>query len=152
LWPEPSGGHAAPEPAHRQADDPDFEVIRRAWAAFSRNDVDRFRREVQPDVAAVPFGAAMDGSSYNGNEEVLGWWQDEILASWEWFEVIPEEFRRVGARILVTGQWNKRGKGSRVKLRVAATWVIEMRDGKIAFWQTYTEHAQALRHVGLEDA
>ena len=137
----------APEPS----DDPDFETIRRAWLAFSRLDQNGFRREIQPDIVAVPFGAAMDGRSYHGIEEVLGWWHDEILTSWEWFEVFPEDFRRVGDRILVTGRWNTRGKGSGVKLRVAASWIIEVRDGKIAFWQTYTDHAQALRHVGLQD-
>jgi ketosteroid isomerase-like protein len=27
---------------------------------------------------------------------------------------------------------------------------VEVRDGKIAYWQTYTDHAQARRDVGLE--
>jgi hypothetical protein len=91
-------------------------------------------------------GATLEGKSYHGLEEVLGWWRHEILAAWEWFEVIPEEFRRVGDRILVTGQWNTRGKGSGVELHIAATWVIEMRDGKVADWQTYTEpHQSAAR-------
>jgi len=100
---------------------------------------------------AVPFGAALEGKKYRGFTEVLGWWRHEILGTWEWFEVIPEEFRRVGGRILLTGQWNVRGKESGVELHIAATWVIEMRDGKVAYWQTYTDHSQALREVGLQD-
>jgi ketosteroid isomerase-like protein len=136
--------------AHELSEDSDFEAIRRAWAAFSRVDEDGFRREVQPDIVAVPFGAVMEGESYRGVEEVVGWWRHEILSSWEWFEVIAEEFRRVGDRILVTGQWNARGRGSGVELRMRATWVIEVRDGKVGYWQTYTDQAQALRHVGLE--
>jgi ketosteroid isomerase-like protein len=127
-------------------------VIRRAWAAFSQLDEDGFRRLLHPDIVAVPFGAVMEGRSYEGPEEVLGWWRDEIRASWEWFEVIPEEFRPVGDRILVTGQWNTRGKESGVELRIAATWVIEVRDGTLAYWQTYTDHTQALHDIGLEDA
>ena len=132
------------------SEDPDFATIRRAWAAFSRVDEEGFRREARPDIVAVPFGAAMEGKSYHGIDEVVGWWRHEILSSWKWFEVIPEQFRRVGDRILVTGQWNARGKGSGVELRMRATWVVEMRDGKVTYWQTYTDHAQALRHVGLE--
>ena len=131
--------------------DPDFEAIRRAWSAFSRVDEEAVLREIQPDVVAIPFGATLEGKSYHGFEEVLAWWRHEILASWEWFEVIPEEFRRVGDRILVTGHWNTRGKGSGVELRTVATWVIEMRDGKIAYWHTYTDHAQALREIGVRD-
>ena len=141
------GGGAARE----LSGDPDFEAIRRAWSAFSRVDEEGFRREVHPDVVAVPFGAALEGKAYSGFEEVLGWWRHEILGTWDWFEVIPEEFRRIGDRILLTGQWNTRGKGSGVELQIAATWVIEMRDGKIAYWQTYTDHGQALREVGLQD-
>lgn len=132
------------------SDDPDFEAIRRAWSAFSRVDEDGFRRQVQPDIVAVPFGAALEGGSYHGIEEVLDWWRDEILATWEWFEVIPEHFRRVGERILVTGEWRTRGKGSGVELRIAATWVVRMRYGKVAYWQTYTDHDQALRDAGLD--
>jgi ketosteroid isomerase-like protein len=131
-------------------DDPDFATIRRAWSAFSRLDVEGFRRVVQPDVVAVPFGAAMEGRSYQGFEEILGWWHDEILVAWEWFEVVPEQFRRVGDRILVTGHWNTCGKESGIELKIAASWVIEVRDGRLAYWRTYTDHAQARRDIGLD--
>jgi ketosteroid isomerase-like protein len=130
--------------------DEDFEVVRRAWAAASCADEEAMVREWHPEVVAVPFGAAMEGKTYRGREEVLGWWRDEILVSWEFFEVIPEGFQRVGEKLLVTGHWNARGKGSGVELDIQASWVIEVRDGKIAYWQTYTEHAQARRDIGLE--
>jgi hypothetical protein len=29
--------------------------------------------------------------------------------------------------------------------------VIEVRDRKVAYWQTYTDHAQARREIGLDD-
>jgi ketosteroid isomerase-like protein len=148
---QPKNSRSHPDRADRElTEDPDFAAIRRAWAAFSGVDEEGFRREVQPDIVAVPFGAAMEGESYRGVDEVVGWWRHEILPSWERFEVIPDQFRRVGDWILVTGEWNARGKGSGVELRIRATWVIEVRDGKLAYWQTYTDHAQALRHVGLE--
>jgi ketosteroid isomerase-like protein len=38
-----------------------------------------------------------------------------------------------------------------VELDIAATWVIEVRDGKIVYWQTYTDHGQALRDVGMAE-
>jgi len=63
---------------------------------------------------------------------------------------VPEEFRRVGDRILARGYWRARGKESEVEFDVAAMWVIEVRDGKVAYWQTYTDHGQALAAVGLE--
>jgi len=108
------------------------------------------RAVFHPEIEAVPFGAAMEGKRYRGPDEVLGWWRDEILASWEQFHVVPEAFRRVGEKILVTGRWHARGKESGVKLDIPAAWVVAVRDGKIAYWQTYTDHAQALSDLGLE--
>jgi len=130
--------------------DEDYEVVRRAWAAFSRGDEHAMLRECHPDVVTIPFGAAMEGRAYRGPDEVLAWWRDEIRVTWEFFEVHPESFQRVGDRLLVTGRWKTRGIESGVELDTPASWIVEVRDGKIAFWQTYTDHAQARRHIGLE--
>jgi ketosteroid isomerase-like protein len=124
--------------------------VRRAWAAFSRVDFDGVLRDLDPEVVVVPFGAAMEGKSYEGHAGVLGWWRDEILVNWEHFQVFPERFERVGERLLVTGRWNARGSESGVDLDIPATWVIEVRDAKIVYWQTYTDHAQARRDIGLD--
>jgi ketosteroid isomerase-like protein len=130
--------------------DEDFEVIRRAWAAGTSRDEEAFRQEFHPEIEIVPFGAAMEGKSYRGPDEVVHWWRNEALANWEVFETIPEDFRRVGDKILVTGRWVARGKGSGVELEMPATWIIELRDGKIIYWRTYTDHAEALRHLERE--
>lgn len=130
--------------------DADFEVIRRAWAATSRADTDGMVAELHPEVVAVPFGAALEGRDYRGPEEVLRWLHDEILVSWEFFQVLPERFERVGERLLVTGRWKARGLESGVELDIPASWVVEVRDGKVAYWQTYTDHGQARRDIGLD--
>jgi ketosteroid isomerase-like protein len=107
--------------------------------------------EFHRDVVAIPFGAAMEGRSYHGHDGVLDWWRNDILATWEVFEVYPEHFEEVGDKLLVTGRWTARGIESGVDLDLPASWVIEVREGKIAYWQTYTDHAQARRDVGLHD-
>ena len=130
--------------------DADFEVIRRAWRASGQKDLAAFERDLDPDIVTIPFGAAMEGKSYRGVDAVVGWLRDEIWANWEHFDTVPEEFTRVGQRILVTGRWHARGKASGVELDISATWVIEVRDGKITYWRTYTDRDQALRDIGLE--
>ena len=130
--------------------DPDFEVIRRAWRASGQKDLAAFARALDPDIVTIPFGAAMEGKSYRGVDAVVGWLRDEIWANWEHFDTVPEEFKRVGERILVTGRWHARGKGSGVELDIPATWVVEVRDGKITYWRTYTDRHQAHRDIGLE--
>jgi ketosteroid isomerase-like protein len=130
--------------------DADFEVIRRAWRASGQKDLAAFERDLDPDIVTIPFGAAMEGKSYRGVDAVVGWLRDEIWANWEHFDTVPEEFTRVGERILVTGRWHAHGKGSGVELDIPATWVVEVRDGKITYWRTYTDRHQALRDIGLE--
>jgi ketosteroid isomerase-like protein len=131
--------------------DDDFQVVRRAWSAASRADEAGMRAELHDEVVAIPFGAALEGKAYRGPDEVVAWLRDEILVSWQFFEVLPERFERVGDRLLVTGRWNARGSESGVELNIPASWVIEVRDGKVAYWQTYTDHAQARREIGLDD-
>jgi ketosteroid isomerase-like protein len=129
--------------------DEDFDVVRRAWAAFSRHEEKAMLAECHADVVAIPFGAVMEGTAYRGHDELLKWWRQEILVTWEYFEVHPETFERVGDRLLVNGRWKARGIESGVELDMPAAWVVEVRDGKIAYWQTYTDEAQARDHIGL---
>lgn len=130
--------------------DEDIEVVRRAWAAATRSDEDAVIAELHPDIVAVPFGATMEGETYRGPDEIRAWWRGEILATWERFEVYPEHFERVGKRLLVTGRWKAEGIESGVKLEFPATWVMEVRDGKIIYWHTYTDEEQARSDVGLQ--
>jgi len=77
--------------------DEDIELVRRVWAAFTRGDEDEFRRDLHPEIVAVPFGAKLEGKEYRGYDQVLSWWKDEILVTWEHFEVYPERFERVAS-------------------------------------------------------
>jgi ketosteroid isomerase-like protein len=131
--------------------DEDIEVVRRAWAAFSRVDLDGMLSELHPAVVAIPFGAALEGQTYRGIEQVRLWWREEILATWDFFRVLLDSFQRVGNRLLVTGRWHARGAESGIELDIAASWIIDVRDGKIAYWRTYTEPEQARRDIGLEE-
>ena len=70
--------------------DDDFEVVLRAWSAFSRVDLDAMIKELHPRVVAVPFGATLEGREYRGIEQVKRWWADEILATWDFFRVLVD--------------------------------------------------------------
>ena len=132
--------------------DPDFEVVKRAWTMGSATDRqidDEFFEFLHEDIEIVPFGAKMEGRSYRGRHGVLEWLDTEVRTNWDYFFTIPEKFERVGDKLLVGGRWRARGKGSGVELERPATWVIEVRDGKIAHWQTYTDRDEALRDLGL---
>ena len=132
--------------------DPDLELIRRAWDAISRRDSDALRAELHDDIVIVPFGAAMEGSSYSGTERVIHWLEDDVASSWEYYEASADRVERIGDRLLVTGRWRARGRGSGIELDEPGTWIMQVRDGKIVYWQTYTDPEQAVRDLGVADA
>jgi uncharacterized protein len=129
--------------------DEDFEVVRKAWA--NEGHIRNALHLISEDVEVVPFGAALHGRVYRGHAGVLDWLDQEIAPNWEFFEVIPHEFQRVGNRLLVFGSWRARGRTSGVELDMPATWIIDVRDGKIVRWQTYTERSEALEVLGLSE-
>ena len=147
----PAGAMSMPiEPGSLSMADPDFDVIRRSMSAAGRKDMKAFRADLHPDICAIPFGAVMEGKRYEGIDAVVGWLRDEIWESWETFDTVPEELCRVDDSILVRGHWRATGKGSGVDLVTPAMWVFRLRDGKISYWQTYTDHDQALEAVGVD--
>ncbi|HEY7150781.1 MAG TPA: nuclear transport factor 2 family protein [Solirubrobacterales bacterium] len=127
--------------------DPDFDVIRRAWLALSEHDEEAFQARLHQEIEAVPFGAQIADGSYRGPDRVMHWWRTEMMANWEFYAPIPEGFRRVGERILVTGRVHARGRQSGVELDMPTAWVMEVRDGRIAYWKTYTDAARAERET-----
>jgi ketosteroid isomerase-like protein len=128
------------------------DLVRKAWAAMSRGEIEATLPFCAEDIELIPFGAALHNTVYRGHAGVLVWWQNEIDANWQSFQVFPEEFQQIGdQRLLVFGLWRARGRASEVELDIPATWIVRFADGKIAGWQTYTERNEALRDAGLAE-
>src|SRR3954447_16746629 len=132
--------------------DEEFELVRKTWAAFSDQDLDGGLVLLHPDVEIVPFGARLDGRSYSGRDGVRRWFEGELKATWERFETIPEDYRKAGDQLVVYGHWSARSHSSGVEISMPATWVIEMRDGLISRWETFTDRDEAHRAAGLAEA
>lgn len=130
--------------------DQDFEVVRKAWEA-ARPDIRESLSFYREDIEIVPFGAALQGRVYRGHGGVVNWYDSEIIPNWRSFETIAEDFRRVGDQLLVFGHWRACARSGGVELNMPATWVVEVRDGKIARWQTFTDRGEAFAAVGLSE-
>jgi ketosteroid isomerase-like protein len=128
--------------------DEDAEVVRKAWAAANRRDIRAMLDCLDPGVEAVPFGAEMEGRVYRGHEGVVRWLEQEVWPTYETFEVHPDEIENVGGRLLAFGHWIARGRESGVELNVTASWVVDVRDGRIVRWQTYTDRGEAVKAAG----
>ena len=88
-------------------------VARRAVDAYNRRDVDGLFAELAtPDFEWYPgIVRALDGGGYRGREGVDRFAAD-TSENWAELQIIAEEFRDLGDRVLVLGRIRGRGKGS----------------------------------------
>jgi ketosteroid isomerase-like protein len=127
----------------------EFELVSEAWAAFNRGDLETGLERLHPEIEIVPFGAALEGRSYTGREGVRHWLTEILSLTWERFETIPTDYRKAGDRLVVYGHWSARVRASGTEIEMPATWVIDIRDGLISRWETFTDRAEAHQSAGL---
>jgi ketosteroid isomerase-like protein len=126
-----------------------LEIPRRAIEAYGRGDIPGFLELLDEDVEWIPIMATLEGRVYRGHEGVRQW-LDDLANYWEYFEPRYEEYRDLGDRVLVLGSWRARGRVSGVVLDdQPGTWLFEIKDGKVARMQTFTDREEGLEAAGL---
>ena len=128
------------------------DVARRAVDAFNRRDVDgMFAELVTPDVEWWPAVAgAYEGGCYQGREGV-----ERIAAAigevWEEVQVIAEEFRDLGDRVLALGTTKGRGRGSGAQVDAPLAVILDFRGDRIRRSRGYVDRAEGLRMAGVSE-
>jgi ketosteroid isomerase-like protein len=125
------------------------EIPRRLIDAYNRQDIPVFIELLDPHVEWIPIMAALEGRVYRGHDGVRRW-LDDLVQDWEYFEAYVEEFHDLGDRVLIFGRWRARGRASGVVLEnQPATWIYEVKDGKVVRMRTFTDRGEALEAAGL---
>lgn len=126
------------------------EIVKRGLEAFNRRDADAMVALQHPDIEFVPITAAMEGRVY-GRADTPNFIRSLEL-DWEYFETHPREYYELGDRALALGTWRAKGRGSGVELgSQQGGWFAEIRDGLVYRWRTYTDRADALRALGVDE-
>ena len=124
-------------------------MVRRAFDAYNRGDLEAAVTDLAPDCEFVPTGALPgSGDVYHGPEgftEFGAWLRNEFAdAHMDVNDVVD-----AGDRVLVSLTARGRGRQS----GVATSWdfwhVWTVRDAKFVHGRAYTEKAQALEAAGL---
>jgi ketosteroid isomerase-like protein len=131
------------------------EIIRLAFEAFNRTfneGTPDYWELLDPEVEWVPMSALLDQTRYHGHDGVRQW-MEEMKRDWTSYEVRPERHLDLGDdRVLTLGTWRARGRGSGLLLDFQqATWLHELRQGKVVRLQTFTERQKALEAAGLRE-
>ena len=126
-------------------------LVKRMAETFNRRDVPAFLEVLDPEVVWIPIMATLEGRIYHGHEGVCQWIED-LGTDWEYFETYQEAFEEIGDRVLIFGRWRARARNSGIELKELASWLVEIRDGRIARLQTFTDRRDAIEaaHLPIE--
>jgi len=128
------------------------EIVRELVAALNSADVDAMVHEFYSrDAEFVPaMQAALEGTVYRGSDQIRAYYT-EIYGVWDKLHVQLEDLTDAGAAVLATGSVTMRGKTSGAELARPWTFVFELADGKVRRQRNFTDHAEAIKAVGLEE-
>ena len=126
------------------------DVAKRVVDAYNRRDVDGLFAELAtPDFEWYPgIVRALDGGGYRGREGVERFAVD-TEENWAEFQIMPEEFRDLGDRVLVLGRIKGRGKGSGAPVDAPQAIILDFRGDRIWRSRVYLDRAEGLRAAGL---
>ena len=129
-----------------------LEIVKRGVDAFNSGDLEAMLAVCDQDFEWRPaFGAAMlGGTVYRGHAAFRQYWSD-ATEIWDQFRFDPESFREDGQTVVVVGRGSGRAKGSGIEIDQPFAMTFRLRDGKLAFGQTFTDPDEALRDAGLSE-
>jgi ketosteroid isomerase-like protein len=128
------------------------DIAKRAVDAFNRRDTDgMFAELLTPDIEHWPAVAgAYEGGCYQGREGIERF-AAAVSEVWEEVQLIAEEFRDLGDRVLVLGQQVGRGRGSGAQVDAPLAAIFDFRGDRIWRSRGYVDRAEGLRVAGVSE-
>ena len=127
------------------------EIVRRAYEAFGRGDLDAAVADADPNVEYVPSGALPDqGDVARGSEEYkrfISWLFDVFDEA----RLEPTELVDAGDRVLGGFTVSGRGKQSGIDTSWTLWQVWTLQDGRLVHGRGFTTREDALEAVGLSE-
>jgi ketosteroid isomerase-like protein len=117
------------------------DVLRDAYAAFNRGDVDVILDLLHPDIEWVPPPTSLEPQPLRGREAVREYLEPNFFESQT---VEPLETIEEGDRLLVAAHVRARGRGSGVELDLTAYHVLTIEEGRVVRFEVHVDRAEAL--------
>ena len=102
--------------------------MRRTWARWNSGDRELLEEEIDPE---VQVHSALTQAVYRGYEGIERWMSeiDEQFSDWQLgLDSVDEQREGV---VVVSGSISMRGRQSGLDLRQPASWIVELRDGRM---------------------
>jgi uncharacterized protein len=130
------------------ADSPNIAIVRRAFEAFSRRDVEGLIQACAPDIEFHLPTARLTrvGLPYRGHDGVRASLRD-VARVWSELRLEPREFHEAGDLVVASGRVYAWGAGRVID--TPASWTWRMRDGLAVRVDTYESAGEALEAAGI---
>lgn len=127
-----------------------MEVVRRAFEAVARGDLEAAADTLDPDVEIHDFDVP-DAGIYHGRDGFFAWlarWNE----GWESWRIEDLDFRSVADdQVLALFRMVTRGKGSGIEMDRLDAIAYRIRGGKIIRSEYFNDREQARKAVGLRE-
>jgi ketosteroid isomerase-like protein len=122
-----------------------IEIVRDWYRALSAGDVDALFTAFAPDIEwreaeGNPYSPA--GEAWHGGEAVRDNLFSKLAGQWENFRVSAHSFHDASPVVVVEGRYTGTFKASGRRLNAQFCHVWEVRDGRLARFQQYTDTGQ----------
>jgi ketosteroid isomerase-like protein len=125
------------------------ELVRRAYDAFNRRDLDGFLSLMSDEVESGSRLVGVEGK-FHGHDGVRRWWS-ALLDNFPDMEIEVTDVQDHGDVILGEYRIRAHGAGSQIPVENQQWQVVRVRGGKASSWQTFVSEAEALEAVGLSE-
>jgi ketosteroid isomerase-like protein len=129
-----------------------MEIIRNAFAAFDRDDIEGVLRLCDEDIVIrqppeLP-GASPEQHGHSGVLEAFAIWPEQ----WDDFRIeILKIAPARGGKVFANTRTRGRGKQSGIEVEMDVSFVFTLRDAKISEWRLFVQEDQALEAAGLSE-
>ena len=125
------------------------ELVRRAYDAFNRRDLDGFLSLMSEDVQTGSRLVSIEGG-FHGHDGVRNWWSS-LLDNFPDIKIEVVDVRDLGDAALGEYWIRAHGAGSQTPVEDQQWQVVRFRGGKVSSWQTFVSEAEALKAAGLTE-
>jgi ketosteroid isomerase-like protein len=122
-------------------------LVQSAIAAYNRRDLDELRLLMTEDVQLRPPVSELTGAAYVGHAGIARWLGD-VEESFAKAQIVPLEVTDLGDKVLALTEFEVEGHSGRVPLGSELGLICDIRDGRIATWLGYFNHAEARTAAG----
>ncbi|HEY0517027.1 MAG TPA: nuclear transport factor 2 family protein [Solirubrobacteraceae bacterium] len=123
------------------------EIVERLYEAWAREEIPGPPELLDPDIEYVNPGGAIEPGTRRGLPAFTAA-IEKLFEGWETWEMEPEQFCDVDARVAVVMRYRAKARRSGVEVKGRESALLTLRDGKVTRYEWFHGPEDALKAMG----